>query len=204
MNALLHHFFVPIMGFSKSTRRVTGIERLWRAVRETSGPDAWIIHPQRWNLDSRDLAALIARNAHPSARIVIVGHSWGIGWGAMRLARALGRFGMEITDIVSADGVYRSPLLPGWLPLNPLSLGWRLLRPRIPVPHNVRRIHAFVQHLSLPRGHGFRVGTGTTVTVRLVDAPHGRVDELEAFREAAVRVWVEGLQPHCPLPSKPE
>jgi len=76
----------------------------------------------------------IARNAHPSARIVIVGHSWGIGRGAMRLATSLGRFGMDVSDIVSADGVYRSPLLPGWLPLNPLSLGWRLLRPRIPVP----------------------------------------------------------------------
>lgn len=192
MNA--RRVFVPIMGFTERTRRVTGIERIWHRVRETSGPDAWIIHPKRWNLDARDLAGLIARNAAQSARIVIVGHSWGIGWGAMRLARALGRFGMEISDIVSADGVYRSPILPAWLPLNFLSLG-RLLRPRIRVPANVRRIHAFVQRRSIPSGHGFRAGAGTTVTVRLVDAPHGRVDDLDSFREVAVGVLGLGPPP---------
>ena len=186
MNAL--HVFVPIMGFSESTRRVTGIEKIWRAVRETSGPDAWIIHPQRWNLNARDLAALIARNAHPSARIVIVGHSWGIGWGAMRLAESLGRLGMEISDILSADGVYRSPLLPGWLPLNILSLG-RLLRPRIRVPSNVRWIHAFVQRRAVPAGHGFTAAQGTSVIVQVVDVPHARVDDLDLFMDAALGVW---------------
>ncbi len=183
--------FIPIMGFRESVRRITGIERIWHAVRPSAGPAVWVIHPQRWNLDHRDLAGLIARNADPSARIVIVGHSWGIGWGAMRLARALGRFGMEISDIVSADGIYRSPLLPAWLPLNPVSLG-RMFRPRIRVPANVRRIHAFVQRRSIPSGSGFRVGPRTSVGVTVVDAPHGRVDELDSFRELALRVWAPG------------
>ena len=153
MNA--RRVFIPIMGFTERTRRVTGIERIWQAVGETSGPDAWIIHPQRWNLAVADLAALIARNTDQRARIVIVGHSWGIGWGAMRLAKSLGR----------------------------------VLRPRIRVPSNVRRIHAFVQRRSIPSGHGFRTAEGTFVKVWVVDVPHGWVDELPAFRDVAVGVW---------------
>ncbi len=43
--------------------------------------------------------------------------------------------------------------------------------------------------VSTPCGSGFKAGTGTTVTVTVVDIPHGRVDELDSFREAAVGVW---------------
>lgn len=181
----VRNVFVPIMGWRENTARVTGIERLWREARALSGPSTWVLAPLVWHASPRDLAALIVRNADPSARIVIVGHSWGIGWGAVRLAWELAGWDRDVAEIVSADGVYRSRLLPWWLPLNPISVG-RVLRPRIPVPSNVWSVQAFVQRRSVPYGHGFRAFPGTAVRVRVVDAPHCQVDDLPEFREAAL------------------
>ncbi len=93
-----------------------------------------------------------------------------------------------VRHAVLSDAVYRSRVLPTWLPANPLSLKhW----PAIEVPDNVREVHWFHQAVDRPAGHRIvaadpkqtRVHPGTKLSV-----PHARMDDAAAYHGMAWRL----------------
>lgn len=185
--------FVPIMGFTESTHRPTGIEIAWARARADVAPTSWVLPPQQWRADMGALASLIARHSLGRASIVIAGHSWGVGWGARKLAESLRLRDRIVEVVVSADGVYRDPWMPTWMPLNPLSVT-QLIRPRIPLPDNVRRVVVFKQRTGPAHGHTFALSPGTTVEEHVVPGPHGSVDDSPEFIDRAVAEWYAARQ----------
>lgn len=147
------------MGFTQSWQKETGQEKLWRALRDLvaqevyrwgsgASGDVLLLPPATWDSDVEAVAGLIARNVE--GPVISIGYSWGGGWRAPRLARALQQHGRGIQHLILCDPVYRSPWLPTWLPINPLSL---LRFPTITIPANVRRVSWFFQRVNKPAGH---------------------------------------------------
>jgi hypothetical protein len=59
-------FHVPIMGFTQSADTETGIERLWKRMRDELPQDCQqcVIEPKVWNENFGRLAEFIHRTAH--------------------------------------------------------------------------------------------------------------------------------------------
>lgn len=174
------------MGFTESLSRPSGIERLWGMLRRFSNPACCIHTPLQWNADVRERVAFVLRNSAPGAKIMLIAYSWGAGWAAMAFARELQRaqenkdWFVSIEVAVFADPVYRSPLLPAWLPLNFLTL---LGLFPIKVPANIRRVRWVRQTQSVPRATGL-VAEGPETEIdsgKLIMASHGRADEHPVF-----------------------
>jgi len=139
------------MGFTESANSRTGIEKIWADLRCLASPRVTVLMPWEWHDDMRSLAAFINRNSPGSVpRIFCFAYSWGAGYAFPRLARECERLGLTIETACLCDPVYRSGLLPWWLPLNPLSL---TRRPQIGIPSSVERVHWVRQRLLPPCGH---------------------------------------------------
>jgi hypothetical protein len=82
--------------------------------------------------------------------VFVFAYSWGAGYAFPRFARSCEQLGVPIDVACLCDPVYRSGLLPWWLPLNPLAL---VGRSRIGIPSSVARVHWVRQKLTLPCGH---------------------------------------------------
>ena len=142
--------WVPVMGFTQTALRQTGMETLWCRLRELSSQATWVFSPQPWSTDARAIAAQVDRIAAPDAQIYVMPYSWGAGQFFIDFANALAALKRPIHHAVICDGVYRSRLLPHWLPANPLSMT-RL--PKLKVPANVREVTWFFQRQNRPAGH---------------------------------------------------
>ena len=138
------------MGFTQSWRYQTGQEKLWQALHRVRIPGCLVLPPATWDSDPLAAAGFIDRNLEPGGRVVLIGYSWGGGWRAPRLARALGECARTVHHLILCDPVYRSPWLPTWLPFNPASL---TRFPKIPIPGNVERVSWFYQREGRPWGH---------------------------------------------------
>lgn len=142
--------YVPIMGFTQDTSRVTGIEKIWRELRKHSSSKTWVFPPQVWNADWKSLAHLIANNASACVEIVVVAYSWGAGHGFVSLAKELAKYGLKVVCAYLADPVYRSPrLLMRWRSL--VNRG--PLAPTIHIPDNVKEVRWTRQSRNKPQGH---------------------------------------------------
>ena len=159
---------VVISGFRQEHgRATTGVDEIWSQLhREHVGPDC-AVHLKSWDDDFRALAALIDkerdkvndRNPH----VEIIAYSWGVGVGAINLARELSQYGIDNIRIFSIDGVYRSRFM---------SFHWRSMLPRrthfapaIKVPQNVRAVTYWRQERNLPQGHKFVALSKHTIIV---------------------------------------
>jgi len=142
---------VLISGFQQTIARPNGVVELWKKMRTYASPSTSV---NIWTWDSKwqDVAALMRMVAGPAEQplIFVYAYSWGAGWGFIELARELREYGLQIHHAVLADPVYRSNLLPTWLPINALSL---TRFPTISVPRNVREVSWTYQRKNRPWGH---------------------------------------------------
>lgn len=144
-------WLVPLMGFRESAYRRTGMERLWADLRQFASPSCTVLAPWEWRDNMRSLARFICRNSPGSLpSLFVFAYSWGAGYAFPRLARECEDLGIQIEVACLCDPVYRSGLLPPWLPLNPLSL---TCAPMIEIPSSVREVFWVRQNTTLPAGH---------------------------------------------------
>lgn len=143
----ISRFHVPIMGFTQDQSRESGLEKLWRKLREELPLDTQcLVHPQTWDADFEALAEFIWRNGSSSTVVNIYAYSWGCGHGFVKLAKALQKRGIQVPQAVLSDPVYHS----WWRP-------WRgifhaSLNPPIVVPENVWHVDSFFQRRNTPQG----------------------------------------------------
>lgn len=170
-------------GYNQDRNRVTGLELIWLDGRKESDEETCIQY-REWNDDHEGMADMIWRNSPSDVIIKIISYSWGGGWGAIQLARALLRRGLRVAVIVACDPVYRSPyLIMRWRSL--INRG--PLAPKIIIPRNVDRVIWFRQKQNKPQGHDIVCEGDTEVFGPYwVDAEHAYMDEHEAFRNAAL------------------
>lgn len=196
-------------GFTESIAEPTGIERIWSLLRRQSTAYNCIHTPLPWNTDCRDLARFIVRNSSMHASVMLVGYSWGGGVACMDLARWLQRMNARLRHegslgcksqvqqvgvemVCLADPVFRSRILPKWLPLNIATL---LCRWPVRVPGNVKRVAWVRQESDWPRATGLKAESeGTTIEPEhVVSERHGRVDDSGVFQQLVLRNAMEFL-----------
>jgi hypothetical protein len=177
---------IVISGFLQHEGKPTGMVALWRRLHRRHAAPGVCVELRAWNEKWRDLAELIWR-VQPEERppvVKVYAYSWGAGWGAMQLARELGRRGLAIDFMVLSDPVYRSP----WPGMRWLALArWRAIQ----VPPNVRVVFWFRQRASLPAGHALaaRRNDRTIITPPVwVEVDHQYMDDLPLFHRQCERV----------------
>lgn len=184
-------WIVPFMGFRESDRWETGIERIWKdGLRPLARPDVCVVMPTDWDEDVRGFAQMIQRTSPviPPPEIMVIAYSWGCGWAFIRFAKECQRLGLRIAVAVLCDPVYRSPWLPSWLPINPLSIS-PILRPVITIPASVERVEWVRQNVDLPSGHDVvaRDETATRIGLgRYLKVGHTHIDDSPEFHELAI------------------
>ena len=146
---------VFISGFSQTSKRVNGVMAAFHegaARRREAGIEGVRFEYRTWRTDWECFAAycrfLLGNGG--GKHVSIVGYSWGGGWGARVLANQLRFQGIAVPRMFLADAVYRSSILPKWLPANPLSL---MSRSKIKLPSNVGHVTWMRQKQSRVRGH---------------------------------------------------
>lgn len=177
-------WILPITGFTESASYPTGVESIWRrTLRPFHADDLIILRPETWGADMRELAIFIARNSSTRARVMVVAYSWGAGVGFTSFAWAAHQLGIQIEIACLCDPVFRSRLLPSWLPLNLLSLF--PIGPSIRIAPSVQRVEWVRQRNSLPAGHDLEAADPQSTQIRrptILSLPHHLMDESEAFR----------------------
>jgi pimeloyl-ACP methyl ester carboxylesterase len=182
----ISQWHIVIGGFRQTEGKPTGMVELWRRLHALHAKPGVSVELRAWNDNWRDLAELIWRvqPLDEPVSVKVYAYSWGGGWGAMQLARELGRRGVHVAWMVLSDPVYRSPwLATRWLALVP----WR----SILVPPNVRVVHWFRQKVSLPAGHALRAERRqkTLITPPVwAEVSHLYMDDLRLFHRECERV----------------
>jgi len=182
------------MGFTENASRATGVEKLWADMRRYSSRGVVVLTPREWRDDMDALASFISRNSNCEAAVLVVAYSWGCGVGFRRFAQAAWVLGFPVVCACLADPVYRSPILPSWLPLNPLSL---TRVPRLGVPASVRNVRWVRQSTDIPAGHDlYAEDPGMTC----IDPPlwcecgHRTIDDSPAFKRIVLEAVEEFAQ----------
>jgi len=183
-------FHVPIMGFTQSADTETGIERLWKRMRDElpQGTGQCVIEPKVWNENFGRLAEFIHRNIAVDGVVNIYAYSWGVGHGARKLAQQLHKRGIQVPQLVACDPVFHSRLRP-----------WRGMFPAIwngPIvfPPNVWHARSFIQRQNTPQGTGLKLLQQAAV----VDEPirleynHQYIDDAVEFHDLAMSVAIAG------------
>lgn len=117
--------------------------------------------------------------------IRIIAYSWGVGYGAVTLARLLQARGISVRRLASCDGVYYSRWAR-WRALCSPVLGI----PRIVLPANIKRVDYLRQESNWPRGHFFTTTNGTELVDRgvLKGRTHQDCDNSPEFFDLAMEV----------------
>lgn len=178
-------YIICIGGFTQGIGDRSGLFRLWLKLLRLRGPNVSV---DLWKWDTRwgDVAEQIflASEDWENTRIVVAAFSYGGGWGFLRLARELGRRGLDIETAVLSDAVYRTKhWLFKWLAF----VDW----PVIKVPDNVRQVFWFFQRMDRPRGHKVvavdEIATKIEPGVQL-HASHVFCDDHASFHKLAISV----------------
>lgn len=199
----LRSIVVFISGFRQSAERFNGVFRQFREAasrrREMGIADARIEY-RTWRSEWDAFAEYTRSLLDFNGEVWIVGYSWGAGWGAKRLAVELNFRGLTVPGMLLCDPVYRSPVLPAWLPLNPLSLiHKRRWAPKIYLPSNIRNVRWLRQDVSRPQAHQL-VAVNPQATVihppKVLQLIHSEMDESNEFaamsRELVNQAFHEG------------
>lgn len=177
-------WIVPIMGFRESAREATGIEAVWKSLRGLLSAGAFMVTPYEWNENLGGLADFIQRNSScGQGEAMVIAYSWGCGVGFLNFATEAKAVGLPIRYAVLCDPVYRSRILPTWLPFNPLSIS-PVLRPQIRVPASVERVEWVRQRRGIPAGHDLRAEDPDRTKIgigRYVKCNHTQIDDSPEF-----------------------
>lgn len=173
-----------ISGFTQSAKRHNGVFDLFEwalAERRRQNVQGARIEYRAWKSDWTAVAEYCQDLG--IGRVVIIGYSWGVGWGARKLATRLDRRGIVVPHLLSCDGVYRGRFsrLRSLINSGPLA-------PKIVVPSNVRRVTWLRQGINKPQGHEIAAANEQRTKIELptwVDLPHGEIDSSIEFEELA-------------------
>ena len=184
----IRRVILPVMGFTQTTRGKTGMETLWCRLRELSSQATWVFPPTPWNTDAEAIAALIHRNVAADCEIIVTPYSWGCGQFFIDFADALKARGREIRHAIICDGVYRTRILPTFIPVNPWSM---LPLAKLRIPSNVREVTWFFQRNNRPAGHrpvaADRRRTVVNDGVELKSLRHEQMDDSELFHSVVLK-----------------
>ena len=169
------------MGFTEDRSKRTGQEILWaEELRAFSCSEVSVAWPSEWNADPEDEVYFLKRNG--IQRIVLIGYSYGGGYGVQKLADLAIKEGLEVPLMLLCDPVYRPKWLPGWKWLH----SPRSLFPdgaEIKVNPKVGRVSYVRQEISLPRAHKVSLSPGTVLGRALtLEALHTEIDEAPEWR----------------------
>jgi len=165
------------MGYSQTTRRITGIELAWREARKHSSPTCWILPPMPWDADQEAIAQLIHRNA-PEAKVYCHSYSYGAGWAFIQFCKEMAKLDRRIALANLCDPVHRYPNALFFLKLLSLTQF-----PKITIPANVNRVRWVRQFNDTPAGHDLVVSSATAIApANVVDAGHNQIDESFEFQ----------------------
>lgn len=158
-----------ISGFTETDREATGTDLLHREIERRWGrrPDVEVYDLRPWKHDAAGFAALMDRDDISEA--IVIGYSWGAGYGSPRLCREILRHGIRIPLVLLCDPVYRPQWLPAWGPAN--VFGFRALFPRsavIQFPAGVEQILGVRQASTIPQGHRVQIGEEEPFDVKLL------------------------------------
>lgn len=174
----------PITGFLQDEADPTGIHQIRRDILLPLEQFAIDVEPvRRWDEDWEKLAIRCALDG--VTEVIIIAYSWGAGWAAQKLSRALKPFGIIVSVQVLIDPVFRPLWMPACGPAN--VFGFRALIPgwaKISVPDNVNLVLGIRQTSSLPMGHAIR-HHGRTFHLPPVTANHLNIDEHPRAKECA-------------------
>jgi hypothetical protein len=184
---------ICIGGFQQHEGEPNGTLNLWQILSHLRSPKT-VVMLREWNADWSALADLIFRASNGRAPAInIYGYSWGAGYGAMQLARQLGRRGLQVHKMVLADPVYRSR----WFLLRWLALRWW---PVIRVPANVAEVWSTYQRENHPQAHAMVAADGSKTIIHRpmrVKATHGWMDDHPVYQELCFQAagLTEGCDP---------
>ena len=183
-------FHVLIMGFTQSADGDTGVERLWKRLRDElpRGSGQCVIEPKVWNENFGRLAEFIHRNIEPDGVVNVYAYSWGVGHGARQLCRQLHKRGIQVPQLVACDPVFHSYLRP-----------WRGVFPAVwngPIvfPENVWHAQSFIQRQNTPQGTSLKLlnKTGVVDEPVLLSYNHQYIDDAIEFHDLAMDVAARG------------
>jgi hypothetical protein len=199
---MIHTWIVPIMGFTQTFDRPTGMEKLWGTLRKYSGPRCCVVAPMEWDEDFQALAGFIGRNSDQTkpTTIITIAYSWGAGNGFIKLADALAALPvpLRIERAILADPVYH----PGLAPFAWRALVNGLFAPKIAIPANVGRVSWTRQERDKPRAHDLVAADPapySTTLGTIIDAPklrplnHNQMDDDPTFHRMALAAVKEVL-----------
>lgn len=179
-----------ISGFTQDERRPHGVLRLAEKLHALGFNNRVSrVSLRRWNDDWSDVAEyywLLGQEHQAHVIVNIYAYSWGVGWGAIQLARELQKRSIAVHELVSADGVYRHR----WFRLPSIfgrDTSW--LAPRIRVPLNVRIVTPFHQTIDRPQGHVISGDAGFSGIIRPsveIAATHQHLDDCSEFHFASI------------------
>jgi hypothetical protein len=181
----ISRFHVPIMGFTQDKSRGSGLEKLWRKLREVvSLEDSSLVHPQVWNADFDALAEFIWRNGTTATVVNIYAYSWGCGHGFVKLAKALQARGIQVPKAVLCDPVFHQ----WWRPWR--GLFHASLNPPIVVPSNVWHVDSFYQRLNTPQGTTLELKNPAAQQSApvLLECTHQYMDDADEFHRKVLEV----------------
>lgn len=195
-------YVVTITGFRENRGEVTGIEKIRRDLRKHAAPAVEICDTLEWWEGMRDMALYLNRNSMTKPRLLVIAYSWGAGAGFLKLARACVDLGITIEAAVLCDAVYRSGLLPAWLPFNPLSIT-HLYRPTIKVPESVREVYWVRQDMGIPTGHDVVALNPAATRVHrewFLPYTHTQIDDSREFHDLCLETAERFLGLNTPNP----
>lgn len=181
-----------ITGFLQHSGTRTRQIDTWAALHRAGGPE-FRAELRPWNSNWDAEAEFIFRMSpsYDQPKIAIFGYSWGAGWGAVQLCKALEARGVKVANLVLADPVYRHAYWAG---------NWRAFVPWVPItiPCNVGEVDWLRQTTTHPMGHDLRAACASTRInpARHLSVSHVHMDEQPEFIAACDRVSrkVFGLQ----------
>lgn len=176
------------MGFTQKLNKRPGMLRCWERQRQFAGRGRLICTPKEWNADWKAFGDFIAEYTHGGTRIYTCSYSWGAGWGFVRLAKRLQLCSRLIQHAILIDPVYRSTVLPSWLPLNPISM---TKLGKIHVPNNVREVTYFLQRQNRPAGRELSVDPEFTKVngPTMIKTKHESMDDHLEVLDAVINVF---------------
>jgi len=178
-----------ISGFTQTEERPTGMFVLAETLHSLGFNNTISrVRLDRWNADWPAVAEhlwLLGRQHQAQVMVNVYAYSWGVGWGAVQLARELKKRDIDVQELVAADGVYRHR----WLRLPAMISRDSLLAPAIRIPCNVHTVTPFHQTMNRPQGHhlkGDRDFSGVIHESREISATHQYIDDHPSFHLAAI------------------
>lgn len=153
-----------------------------------------------WNSDWKAVVRNLVLLQQDTAQPLLIGvyaYSYGVGWGAMQLAKYMSKcisLNLKIDKAVFCDGVFRHPLLiMRWMSLLKRR-NWLLGDPIIKLPPNVfREIYCFRQEIGRPQGH-YILPTDDEVIIHppvLLPRNHADIDDAPEFHNKVLEVAEE-------------